>query len=53
VLPAFQLQVEPTGNDTATPGATFNLLANSTGGTPAETGLQGSEIAAKRQRRET
>jgi len=39
VLPAFQLQVEPTGNDTATPGATFNLLASSTGGTPAETGL--------------
>ena len=39
VLPVFQLQVEPTGNDTATPGATFNLLANSTGGTPAETGL--------------
>jgi len=39
VLPAFQLQVEPTGNDTATPGATFNLLASSTGGTPGETGL--------------
>jgi len=39
VMPAFQLQVEPTGNDTATPGATFNLLANSTGGAPAETGL--------------
>jgi len=39
VLPAFQLQVEPTGNNTATPGATFNLLASSTGGTPAETGL--------------
>ncbi len=39
VMPVFQLQLEPTGNNTATPGATFNLLANSTGGTPAETGL--------------
>ena len=39
VLPSFQLQVEPTGNDTATPGATLNLLASSTDATPGETGL--------------
>jgi hypothetical protein len=39
VLPNFQLQVEPTGNDTATPGETFNVLSSATGGTPAETGL--------------
>ena len=39
VLPAFQLQVEPTGNNTTAPGATFNLLANATGGNPTETGL--------------
>jgi len=39
VLPNFQLQVEPTGNNTASPGATFNLLSSPTGGTPAETGL--------------
>jgi len=36
--PVFQLQVEPTNNNTATPGATFNLLAGVTGG-PVETGL--------------
>ena len=35
--PVFQLQVEPTGNNTASPGATFNLLAG-TGGA-SETGL--------------
>jgi hypothetical protein len=39
VLPAFQWQAEPTGNDTTSPGATFNMLASATGGTPAETGL--------------
>jgi hypothetical protein len=39
VLPAFQWQAEPTGNNTASPGATFNLLASATGGTPAETGM--------------
>jgi len=38
-LPAFQLQAEPTGNNTATPAGTFNLLYNSNGGTPTETGL--------------
>jgi hypothetical protein len=39
VLPNFQIQVEPTGNNTAAPGATFNLLSSATGGTPAETGF--------------
>jgi hypothetical protein len=38
-LPQFQLQAEPSGNNTAGPGATFNLLYNSNGGTPSETGL--------------
>jgi hypothetical protein len=38
-LPEFQLQAEPTGNNTATPGATFNLLYNANGGVLAETGL--------------
>jgi hypothetical protein len=38
-LPAFQLQAEPAGNNTATPAGTFNLLYNSNGGTPTETGL--------------
>ena len=38
-LPAFQLQAEPTGNNTATPAGTFNLLYNANGGTPTETGL--------------
>jgi len=38
-LPAFQLQAEPTGNDTAAPAGTFNLLYNANGGTPTETGL--------------
>jgi hypothetical protein len=38
VNPYFQIQAEPTGNNTATPGATFNLLYSSgTGAT--ETGL--------------
>ena len=39
LLPAFQLQAEPTGNNTANTGATFNLLYNSNTGTPTETGL--------------
>jgi hypothetical protein len=38
-LPAFQLQAEPTGNNTTAPAATFNLLYNANGGTPTETGL--------------
>jgi hypothetical protein len=38
-LPAFQLQAEPTGNNTATAGGTFNLLYAANSGTPAETGL--------------
>jgi hypothetical protein len=38
-LPEFELQAEPSGNDTATPGATFNLLYNANGGVLAETGL--------------
>jgi len=38
--PFFQLEAEPTGNGTASPGATFNLLYNATGATAAtETGL--------------
>ena len=37
--PAFQLQAEPTGNNTAAPGGTFNLLYTSNSATPAETGL--------------
>lgn len=38
--PFFQLQAEPSGNGTASPGATFNLLYNATGVTTAsETGL--------------
>jgi hypothetical protein len=39
LLPAFQLQVEPTGNNTASPSASFNLLYTANSGTPAETGL--------------
>jgi len=38
-LPEFELQAEPTGNNTATPGGTFNLLYNANSGTLAETGL--------------
>jgi len=39
LFPVFQLQAEPTGNNTATTGATFNLLYGPNDGTPAETGL--------------
>ena len=37
--PHFILQSEPTGNNTSTTGATFNLLYSNLGATPAETGL--------------
>jgi hypothetical protein len=36
----FQLQAEPTGNNTATPSGTLNLLFGSGTATPAETGLK-------------
>ena len=36
----FQWQAEPTGNNTATPGATLNLLYGTDPAAPAETGLQ-------------
>jgi hypothetical protein len=36
----FQLQAEPSGNDTATPSGTLNLLYASGTNTPAETGLK-------------
>jgi hypothetical protein len=39
VSPRFQLQVEPTGNDTASPNGTLNLLASATASTPVETGF--------------
>ena len=40
LLPYFQLQTEPTGNNTASPAATFNFLYYSgIGATPSETGL--------------
>jgi len=39
VLQSFQWQVEPAGNNTATPSGTLNLLFGS-GTTPAETGLK-------------
>jgi hypothetical protein len=39
VSPRFQLQVEPTGNDTASPKGTLNLLASATASAPAETGF--------------
>jgi len=39
VSPRFQLMGEVTGNDTASPNATLNLLASSGPSTPAETGL--------------
>ena len=39
VSPRFQLQVEPTGNDTASPNGTLNLLASATASAPAETGF--------------
>jgi len=38
-LPQFELEAESVGLNTANPGATFNLLYNINGGTPAETGL--------------
>jgi hypothetical protein len=38
-LPEFQLQVEPTGNNTSSPAGTFNVLYNNNGGVPTETGL--------------
>jgi hypothetical protein len=37
--PYFQLQSEPSGNNTSTTGATFNLLYANHGATPAETGF--------------
>jgi hypothetical protein len=37
--PYFQLQSEPTGNNTASPSATFNLLFSNNGAAAAETGL--------------
>ena len=37
--PHFQLQSEPTGNNSSNTGATFNLLYANSGNTPAETGL--------------
>jgi hypothetical protein len=39
VQPHFEWQVEPTGNNTATPNGTMNLLATSGAGALAETGL--------------
>ena len=39
VSPRFQLQVEPTGNDTASPKGTLNVLASATAAAPVETGL--------------
>jgi hypothetical protein len=39
VTPRFQWQGEVTGNDTASPGATLNLLYSGTSAVPAETGF--------------
>ena len=39
VSPRFQLMGEVTGNDTASPNATLNLLASAGSGAPSETGL--------------
>jgi hypothetical protein len=39
VSPVFYWQAEATGNNTASPGATMNLLYNKNSGTGAETGL--------------
>jgi hypothetical protein len=39
VPPRFQLQGEVTGNDTASPNGTLNLLASATSTAPTETGL--------------
>ncbi|MFZ0761237.1 MAG: hypothetical protein WAM69_14915, partial [Candidatus Sulfotelmatobacter sp.] len=40
VAQTFQLQAEPTGNDTASPSGTLNILYGSGTSTPAETGLK-------------
>jgi hypothetical protein len=37
--PFFSLQSEPTGNNTSSPSATFNVLFSNNGAAPAETGL--------------
>jgi hypothetical protein len=39
VAPRFEWEAEVTGNDTAAPGATLNLLASTTSAVPAETGF--------------
>ena len=39
VIPRFQWQVEPTGNDTATPRATLNLLSSTAASNATETGF--------------
>jgi len=39
VVPYFQLQAEPSGNNTSSPAATFNLLYAAPGASVAETGL--------------
>ena len=39
VSPRFQLDVEPTGNNTASPNGTLNVLASATASAPVETGL--------------
>ncbi len=39
VSPRFQLEAEPTGNDTASPSATLNLLSSTTSSAPVETGF--------------
>jgi hypothetical protein len=39
VAPRFQWKAEVTGNNTASPGATLNLLASTTATPPAETGF--------------
>lgn len=39
VPPRFQWQAEPTGNNTASPGATLNLISSMTTATPTETGF--------------
>jgi hypothetical protein len=40
IAQTFQLQAEPSGNNTATPSATLNLLYGSGTAAPAETGLK-------------
>ena len=39
VSPRFQLEAEPTGNNTASPSATLNLLSSTTSSAPVETGF--------------